>query len=849
MNFNFNTLFELATNHPPYAYQQRLACGGGDRVDCQSLLIDIPTGLGKTAAVVMAWLWNRVLHPDATHRESWPRRLVYCLPMRTLVEQTRDEAKDWIKNLVELGYLKETDKPRVIVLMGGETLEDEEKDWDLYPERTCILIGTQDMLLSRALNRGYGMSRARWPMHFGLLNNDCLWVLDETQLMGVGVTTAAQLDGLREKLGRKGQTHTWWASATLDQRLIETPDRAPPPKQLSLNSYDKSDPEVLARVASIKKVSRSQAILGADTSSAKTPYIDALAGEILAKHQTDSLTIVILNRVDRARELYSVFEKRAKTSKLPPRLLIHSRFRPMEREKLAIEMQQPGERILIATQAIEAGVDLSARTLFTELAPWSSLIQRFGRCNRKGEFNADGGAEIHWIDLVPENEKAATGLALPYDTAQLDRSRSLLESLSESGSNASPQALRALANEEPLAETHVLRRRDLVDLFDTTPDLAGLDLDVGRYIRDGDDRDVQIFWRDLEAKTRTPDSQIRPQRPELVRVAVNDFKKFAQKQRDSIWTWDALDGEWVSLYQAPQIAPGRIYLLATQVGGYAAEIGWTGDPRHRPDPVLDIEIDEPQASPRDGPTDDESDGAYLSLTLHTSDVVKTCREISDTVPSLLDESDRACLLTAALWHDVGKAQACFQHLLKEGRDDIPAHLTDAILAKSKRVASGGRPIRPHFRHELASALAWLSAGNETEPHKQSLIAYLIASHHGKVRLSLRAMPGERIPVDEDGNTQPERLYARGVWDGEYLPGEDLPDINIEGVPARLGPLDLALMRLGGSPTAPSWTNRILVLRDAPGIGPFRLAWLETILRAADGRASAHPSKEEATSDA
>ena len=46
-------------------------------------------------------------------------------------------------------------------------------------------------------NRGYGMARARWPMHFGLLNNDALWVLDETQLMSVGVRTSTQLEGLR----------------------------------------------------------------------------------------------------------------------------------------------------------------------------------------------------------------------------------------------------------------------------------------------------------------------------------------------------------------------------------------------------------------------------------------------------------------------------------------------------------------------------------------------------------------------------------------------------------------------------------------------------------------------------
>jgi len=47
-----------------------------------------------------------------------------------------------------------------------------------------------DALCAAAINRGYGMSRYRWPMHFGSLNNDCLWVMDETQLMGVASRAA-----------------------------------------------------------------------------------------------------------------------------------------------------------------------------------------------------------------------------------------------------------------------------------------------------------------------------------------------------------------------------------------------------------------------------------------------------------------------------------------------------------------------------------------------------------------------------------------------------------------------------------------------------------------------------------
>src|SRR5438093_6519379 len=75
----------------PFDYQRRL----GEDPECKSRLINVPTGCGKTAAVVLAWLWNRVEKKHA----DWPGRLAYCLPMRTLVEQTRDNVREWLKNL------------------------------------------------------------------------------------------------------------------------------------------------------------------------------------------------------------------------------------------------------------------------------------------------------------------------------------------------------------------------------------------------------------------------------------------------------------------------------------------------------------------------------------------------------------------------------------------------------------------------------------------------------------------------------------------------------------------------------------------------------------------------------
>ena len=49
------------------------------------------------------------------------------------------------------------------------------------------------------------------------------------------------------------------------------------------------------------------------------------------------------------------------------------------------------------------------------------------------------------------------------------------------------------------------------ELFDTTPDLTGADLDISRFIRSGDERDLQVFWIDV-AKGEAPSAERRPQR-------------------------------------------------------------------------------------------------------------------------------------------------------------------------------------------------------------------------------------------------------------------------------------------------------------------------------------------------
>ena len=93
----FDEMFKEATGYAPFHYQKKMIA----HPDFPSL-IEVPTGMGKTAAAILGWLWRR-RYADQTIRAATPRRLVYCLPMRVLVEQTQACAVTWLHNLNLLG--------------------------------------------------------------------------------------------------------------------------------------------------------------------------------------------------------------------------------------------------------------------------------------------------------------------------------------------------------------------------------------------------------------------------------------------------------------------------------------------------------------------------------------------------------------------------------------------------------------------------------------------------------------------------------------------------------------------------------------------------------------------------
>lgn len=843
-----DAFYEKATGFKPYPYQSRLATS-----DSLPALLNVPTGVGKTAASTLAWVYRRRFS-DAATKQATPRRLVYCLPMRTLVEQTRDSIRRWLKKL-DVDATREKGIA-VHVLMGGE----DDGRWYEQPEADQILIGTQDMLLSRALNRGYGMSRYAWPVHFALLNNDCLWVLDETQLMGVGLTTSAQLAGLREKLKPYGVTQTLWMSATLDTDAIISVDHPRPPNgtwsTVTIEADDKTS-EAVSRLLNAKKpCSKERISLSPDN---KKEYAGQLVDSIVDAHVAKTLTLVVINRVTRAQNVFESLNKRFAKSKNPPEIkLIHARFRPADRAEnqasALVESTIPDAgRIIVSTQAVEAGVDISATTLFSELSPWSSMVQRFGRCNRRGKCGIDGmpAAQVRWIDINTSEPKRSVDAAMPYEIAELDKARNVLETVTDVG----PHLLSAIKVDSPQPIYHVLRRKDLLDLFDTTADLSGNDLDVSRYIRDSDDIDVQVYWRDWDLKDTTlkgsppapmADGQVvfpAPDRHELCSVsiaAVRGNSGFIEKaaSKDFVgYKWDSLKGDW-QIVKRNEVLPGMVLMFHSSAGGYDSLLGWTGDPKNAP--VSDRRPEKGHS--QDAMDGDELAATPLSITDHLRDVGTAAESLESTLRSDFTDLPWRTVVQAAWWHDIGKAHPAFQGAVIASNAELEesqlwaksgkkGYLRYQIKPPIESQAEGNvlvavKPQRRRgFRHELASALAWLQ-----QHHGESdaeLVAYLIAAHHGKVRLSIRSMPNEnRPPVST-------RLFARGIWDRDILPAVEIG--NAEAEVSRECELSLDLMQLGERDGRPSWLARSIKLRDQ--FGPFRLAFLETLVRVADWRGS------------
>jgi CRISPR-associated endonuclease/helicase Cas3 len=814
---SFVGFFRTATDgFAPYRWQLQVALEGLPDI------LPIPTGLGKTE-VALAWAWRLLID-----KQTEPRHLVVCLPMRSLVTQTVQRLTSYFDRL-KTGQ-REIDVT-VHQLMGG-AIDD---DWGGQPEHPWILVGTQDQLLSRALNRGYSMSRFEWPVHFGLLNNDCRWLIDEVQLMGPGLWTTSQLDWMRRKRFESLKPClTTWMSATVGTSFLSTTDRVrdalaePSMEQVEFEAELKTaldgdaglewwraakrplawwQPEPAAHTTTGGGRKRGSAKSAGAT--AVTP--DAIATSVKAQHLDGTLSLVICNTVDMARAVFRAL------SSVDHKVLLTSRFRREDRARheqrlIDFEAQRKAGQlpehhpglICVSTQVIEAGVDISAHRLFTELAPWPSMLQRLGRLNRKGD---DQDAQA-WVWETPRergNKKERIG---PYEAADMDRAKRLVCAFALLSEKTAFSEAIARLNAKEVAEalqprpSPLPRALDVHGLFSTERDVHGGFTDVSAFVRGTDpDLDVTVFWRDWSGESPPREVDLDGPLLELAKEGcqVSCFGKrgvreFLESTKSKAWLWDDEAGRWERVNHW-DIRPGMLVMLKRNVGGYDETEGWTGD---KSNVLAEVPLAGRGATLRDDTWTEV--GYWSKLEDHLRDARHEAERLCGAL-ALAGDIQRAVVEASGL-HDLGKAHPQWQAKLPD-RSGIP----DALLAKSPRVVAadvwgdasavraefitlrpqahsladearrrgredvvrlrwaidnrlsdaevkslravagvrwaGHLPFRPGLRHEVASALAmWRKySDSETKPYP-ALAVYLAATHHGKARTVMRSTTGE-----------------------------------------------------------------------------------------------------------
>jgi CRISPR-associated endonuclease/helicase Cas3 len=417
--------------------------------------VTLPTGLGKTS-VIAVWLLAL-----ASHAERVPRRLVYVVNRRTVVDQSTAFAEKLRGQLLANPGLKAVaDRllglaaaaeaaPLAISTLRGQFADNGE--WAKDPARPAVVVGTIDLIGSRLLFSGYRAGFKSRPMFAGFLGQDALVVHDEAHLEPAfqALLTAIR----REQESRRDfrPRRVMALTATARAHTEESP--------FTLTEKDREDPEVKNRIRAKKR-------LVAHPVEDEKAVVQKIADLALAHKDSGQAVLIFVRTVEAVNEV----AKKLDTSKAKYELLTGT-IRGKERDELVdkpvFRRFRPGEQerderrptvYLICTAAGEVGVDMSADHLVCDLTPFDSMAQRFGRVNRYGTGDAR-------IDVVHEARPSEKTKDDPFD-----QSRWLtLELLKELKGDASPAALGKLPADTVQAAftppPEILQASDI--LFDT----------------------------------------------------------------------------------------------------------------------------------------------------------------------------------------------------------------------------------------------------------------------------------------------------------------------------------------------------------------------------------------------
>lgn len=415
--------------------------------------INAPTGSGKSSVVDIHLFANALAAVGAAPRV--PRRLCVTVGRRALVDSQATRADKILGDLKD-ALDDESGEPGILrrvaeALQSFQTRNDDKRSIPFEIGRIrgelsnrnlpvtdisacAIIAATPDMYGSRALFRGYGSTKAARPRETALLTMDTVMVLDEAHMNRQLLHTTqriAQLQKYEADLGvpTLQVVETTATPSTEDSELttlgvdieaLNSPNdkelhrRVYSHKELMLHPIDKWDGKP-GNAATVK--------------AAVDAIKDFLAHREAGKGSEVAHTVGCI--VNHVRTAISIKEELAKDLAEDEVQLLVGRKRPYDLENLGhpnlfSTRGDESVKVVVATQTIEVGIDVDFADLVTELAPASSLAQRFGRVNRLG-CRKDSKVVV----IEPASGDLVKKDAPPYKAVDLSNAYAWLEALKD----------------------------------------------------------------------------------------------------------------------------------------------------------------------------------------------------------------------------------------------------------------------------------------------------------------------------------------------------------------------------------------------------------------------------------
>lgn len=322
-------------------------CGDAGQAPCGLFTLTAPTGVGKT----LAMLHFALRHCGA----NGLRRIIVVLPFLTLAEQSEREYKQIL--------------PDLLVDHSQKNLPDEARELAARWDAPLVLTTSVKFFESLFADK---------PTDCRKLHSiaDSVVLFDEAQSLPADLAPATVQ--AVNTLCRKYRCSMVFSTATQ-------------PDFRALPGADWSPTEILPNGAALydrmRRVRVEWRLFINEERDQKNPTWEQLAAEIAGQDRV----CVLVNLRRHARELFHCLEELCGKDGL---FLLTTDLCPAHRLQVVAEIKarlKAGRSCrVVATQCIEAGVDLDFDAMYRALAPLESIIQAAGRCNRNGRLPGGG---------------------------------------------------------------------------------------------------------------------------------------------------------------------------------------------------------------------------------------------------------------------------------------------------------------------------------------------------------------------------------------------------------------------------------------------------------------------------